>query len=368
MGLRQSCEIRRMPGVRTSKWRDPLATIAFVTLTVAVPWTQPQRSSDILVDEPFRLESQLNSLGKRGLRVDAVALPEAPFLPRVVAIVLSPHVGGAAEAVAYRVISDARLPRVEDDVNARAREGYRLKGLTIVSGGLTRDGVEFVAIVERAEPPQAGGVKEYRFVRTLGNSREWKQFQDAGRLGFDVIEVIARPDPRQMAAGDVTFICEKRADGAATSFETVVSSDVSRTERDVNALAAKGFEVRAMWAGTAMINTLLSRPAATASGSRTYDIDGDPLTVPSVSSSSGRLVAWSRFKGEQIPAYERGASGAYEMVTDPVPEQISYRSELVERARDRIDRVVRKGLRPVWARIWKDERGQAMLSTILSRG
>jgi hypothetical protein len=56
------------------------------------------------------------------------------------------------------------------------------------------------------------------------------------------------------------------------------------------------------------------------------------------------------------------------MVTDPVPEQISYRSELVERARDRIDRVVRKGLRPVWARIWKDERGQAMLSTILSRG
>jgi hypothetical protein len=353
--------------MRTANWRGPLATLAVVALTVAVARTQSPRSTEILVDEPFRLESPLNSLAKRGLRVDAVALPEAPFLPRVVAIVLSSDASKAAQSVAYRVIRDSRLQAVEDGVNARARESYRLKGLTIASGGLTREGVEFVAIVERAEPPEAG-VKEYRFVRTLGNSREWKQFQDAGRLGFDVIDVIARPNPQQMAAGDVTFICEKRADGAATSFETVASSDVSRIERDVNALAAKGFELRAMWAGTAMINTLLSRPASTARGSRTYEIDSDPLTVPSVSSSSGRLVAWSRFKGDQVPAYERGASGTYEMTTDPIPEQISYRSEVVERARDRIDRFVRKGLRPIWARIWKDERGQPMLSTILFGG
>ena len=142
---------------------------------------------------------------------------------------------------------------------------------------------------------------------------------------------------------------------------------VTRVERDVNRLAAKGFELRAMWAGTSMVNTLLSRPESSTSGSRTYEIDAEPITVPSVSSSSGRLVAWIRFKDEQVPAYERGTGGAYEMVTDPIPDQTTYRSDTLERVRHRIDRLVRKNLRPIWARTRKDARGQVVLSTILSR-
>lgn len=79
-------------------------------------------------------------------------------------------------------------------------------------------------------------------------------------------------------------------------------------------------------------------------------IDADPITVPDVSSMSGRLIASVRFKGEQVAAFDRAGSGRYEMVTDPVPDVASFRSTPVARARDRVDRFVRQGYRPFWAR------------------
>lgn len=320
--------------------------------------------AEILVAESAQLASQLNSLAEQGFRVDVVALPEAPLVPRNVVVLLS-RTEPAAPRHDYRAVGDTRLWKVAEDVNALAAQGYVLKGLTIATGRLFQVPFSFEAVLERASPA-AGARREYRLVRTRGTAADWKVLEQAGRDGFDVIDVISRPDPSLSAAGDVTFVCEKRADGAPVTFELKWDGNVTRVQRDVNELAAKGYELRALWPGTTSLNAFLSRsPGATPRTTPAYEIDADPITVPSVSSMSGRLVAWMRFKGEQVAAFDRSGTGRYDMVTDPVPDEDRGRRPLLGQARDRIERQVRRGYRPIWARYFRDERSVLRLSVIL---
>lgn len=323
-------------------------------------------STEIRIADRYSLTSALNSLARQGFRVDAVAIPEAPLLPQNVVVVLSRQAGAAQSATAYRVVSDTRVSAVEKDVNALAQKGYVLKGVTLATGSVIGPGVAFVAALERASPPSEP-LHQYRLVHTRGTPGDWKVLEQAGRDGFDVIDVIAQADPNRSSAGDVTFVCEKRADGAPVTFAIKASGDVTRVERDVNDLAATGHTLRALWPGTYSLSALLSLATTTPATKRSYEIDADPITVPNVSSMSGRLIAWVRFKGEQVAAFDRAGSGRYEMVTDPVPDADSFRSTPVERARDRVDRLVRKGYRPFWARYSRDDKGALNLSVILEQ-
>jgi hypothetical protein len=319
--------------------------------------------AEILIAEPTELGPRLNTLARQGFRVGAVAIPEAPLIPAHAIVVLTR--ADTAAPPDYRVVGDSRLSKVMEDVNALAAQGYVLKGLTLTAGRVFQTPFSFEAVLERGAATDSSR-REYRFVRTLGTAATWKQLEQAGREGFDVIDVISRPDPLQSAAGDVTFVCEKRADGAPVTFELKWHGDVTRVERDVNELAAKGYALRALWPGTTSLSALLARwPGATATTAPAYEIDADPITVPSVSSMSGRLVAWMRFRGEQVAAFDRAGKGQYEMVTDPVPDEDRVRRPLVEQARDRIERHVRRGYRAIWARYFRDEKGVLTLSVIL---
>jgi hypothetical protein len=80
---------------------------------------------------------------------------------------------------------------------------------------------------------------------------------------------------------------------------------------------------------------------------------------------SGRLVAWMRFKGEQVAVFDRSGTSRYEMVTDPVPDEDRGRRPLLDQARDRIERQVRRGYQAIWARYFRDEKGVLRLSVIL---
>lgn len=323
--------------------------------------------TEILVADRYSLASKLNALAHRGFRVDAVATPEAPLLPQNIAVVLSRPAGAALSAIDYRIVSDARVSKVEEDVNALAAKGYALKGVTLATGSVSGSGFAFVAVLERASPPPEP-LRQYRLVHTRGTTGDWKLFEQAGRDGFDVIDVIAQADPNQSAAGEVTFVCEKREDGAPVTFTVKAASDVSRVERDVNDLAATGHTLRALWPGTYVLSALLSLASPpTPATKRSYEIDADPITVPSVGSMSGRFVSWVRFKGEQVEAFDRSGTGRYEMVTDPVPDVDSFRNTAVELARDRLDRFVRKGYRAVWARYARDDKGTLNLSVILEQ-
>ena len=323
-------------------------------------------STAIQVSDRYSLPSALNALARQGFRVDAVATPEAPLLPQKVVVVLSRPAGAAQPATDYRVVSDTRARKVEEDVNALAAKGYVLKGVTLATGSVIGTGFAFVAVLERVSPPPEP-LRQYRLAHTHGTPGDWKAFEQAGRDGFDVIDVIAQLDPNRSAAGDVTFVCEKRADGAPVTFTVKASGDAARVERDVNDLAAAGHTLRALWPGTYLLSALLSRASTTNATTRRYEIDADPITVPDVSSLSGRFIAWVRFNGEQVAAFDRAGSGRYAMVTDPVPDADSFRSAPVERARDRVDVLVRRGYRPFWARYGKDDKGALTLSVILEQ-
>jgi hypothetical protein len=340
-------------------------TIALLAFFTFAPTAQSP-STELLVENGSVLAGPLNRLAKQGFRVDAVAIPEGPLVPAHVVTVLT-KAGAESAAAEYRVIGDPREWRVTEQINKLAAEGFVLKGVTIASGRSLGTGPSFEAVLERL-PGETAARREYRLVRTRGTSADWKLLEEAGRQGFDVDDVIARPDPNQTAAGDVTFICVKRADSVPVTFDLKWAGDAMRIERDVNDLAGKGHSLRVMWTGTSQLSALLSRPVSGATGaSSRYEIDADPLTVPSVSSMSGRLVAWLRFKGEQVAAFDRSGRGSYEMVTDPLPDANLRTGSLLDVARGRIDRNVRKGYRPIWARYFRDEKGVLNLSVILAQ-
>lgn len=320
----------------------------------------------VLVADRYALTSALNSLAGQGFRVDAVAIPDAPLLPRNVVVVLSRQAGAALSAIDYRAVGDTRVEKVADEVNALAAKGYVLKGVTLTTGTVGGTGSAFVAVLERASATPEP-LREYRLVHTRGATNDWKTFQQVGRDGFDVIDVIAQRGATASSAEEITFVCEKRADGAPVTFTTKASGDAARVERDVNELAATGHTLRALWPGAYSLTVLLSLASPAPAAKRSYEIDADPITVPEVSSMSGRLVAWVRFKGEQVAAFDRAGSGRYEMVTDPVLDVSSFRSASAEHARDRVDRFVRKGFRPFWARYSRDDKGALNLSVILEQ-
>ena len=339
-----------------------IALLAFFTFapTAQSPFTE------LVVENGSVLAGPLNRLAKQGFRVDAVAIPEGQLVPTNIVVVLT-RAGAESGAAEYRVVGDSRPWRVSEEITKLADEGFVLKGLTIASGRSLGTGPSFEAVLERL-PGETRSRREYRLVHTRGTSADWKLLEEAGRQGFDVEDAIARPDPKQTAAGEVTFVCVKRADGAPVTFELKWAGDATRIERDVNDLAGKGHSLRAMWTGTTQVSALLSRPVAGApAASSRYEIDADPLTVPSVSSMSGRLVAWLRFKGEQVAAFDRTGRGSYEMVTDPLPDANLRTGSPLDVARGRIDGNVRKGYRPIWARYFRDEKGVLNLSVILAQ-
>ncbi len=338
----------------------PTAALLAVSLSLTAGAQSP--STEVLVEQGSVLSGPLNRLAKQGFRVDAVAIPDAPLLPRNVVVVLTKAPDGASTAE-YRVLGDARAWKITEEINKLAAEGFVLKGFTIASG---RSLGLYEAVLERTTGA-TDARREYRIVHTRGTAADWKLLEQAGREGFDVEEVIARPDPAQAAAGDVTFVCVKRADSVPVAFTLKWAGDTIRIDRDVNDLASKGHTLRAMWTGTTQLSALLSRPVAgtKAAAAARYEIDGDPLTVPSVSSMSGRLVAWLRFKGEQVSVFDRTGRASYEMVTELLPDENWRIGSLPQAARDRIDRVVRKGYRAIWARYFRDERGVLRLSVIL---
>ena len=346
--------------------RAGVAATALLTAALGPPAGAQSSSTELILENGSVIAGPLNRFAKQGFRVDAVAIPEGLLVPRNVVVVLTKP-AGAASVPEYRVVGDSRPWRVTEDINKLAAEGFVLKGLTIASGRSLGTGPSFEAVLERL-PGETQQAREYRLVHTRGTSADWKLLEDAGRQGFDIEDVIARPDPKQTAAGDVTFVCVKRAGSAPVTFELKWAGDAMRIERDVNDLAAKGHSLRAMWTGTTQLSALLSRPVAGApAASSRYEIDADPITVPSVSSMSGRLVAWLRFKGEQVAAFDRSGKGSYEMVTDPLPDENRRTASLLDVARDRIDRQVRKGYRPIWARYFRDEKGVLTLSVILAQ-
>lgn len=310
-----------------SRVKSLLALLAFSALAVA--WFVPVRVHAQLKSEGAvavtlartdRLATRLLQLTKEGFRVDVVAVPDWPFVPENVVVLLSQS--PAAATIDYEVVDDSRLWKVAEDVSALAEKGYVLRGFTVAKPRLPGP-MGYIAVMERATPATPPS-REYRLVNTRGTAADWKVLEKAAADGFSVVSAYVRPDAVLSASSDIVFVCER--DRGAPPVPMVLSlkwkdRDVP-IEKEINAAAAKGEVLQAFWASRMYLNALMVRPAKGPAGPpRQYVVDSDPLGTPSVSSMDGRLVNWVRYRDDQqVSAYEKGARGGYDMLSEDVPD------------------------------------------------
>ena len=267
-----------------------------------------------------RLATRLLQLTKEGLRVDVVAVPDWPFVPENVVVLLSQS--PAAAAIDYEVVDDSRLWKVAEDVSALAAKGYVLRGFTVARPRLPGS-LGYVAVMERATPSTPPS-REYRLIHTRGTAADWKVLEKAAADGFSVTDYYVRPAADLSASSDNVFICERAL--GATPVPTVLTlkweSTATAIEKQVNALGAKGQVLQAFWASRRYLNALMVRPAKGDSAPpRQYEVDSDPLGTPDVSAMDGRLVNWVRYRDdEQVGAYEKGERGGYDMLSEELPD------------------------------------------------
>lgn len=386
-----------MSGVRLI---SQLTAAAVAAATTASVLTARQGRADgpvaVTVAPVERLGDRLFRLAEDGYRVDVVATPDAPFLPANIVVLLS--AAPAATTTEYKVVDDTSLARVNEQTALLADQGYVLRGFTAARPrfGTARG---YVAVMERT--PGSGPTREYRFILTRGTSQDWRVLERAAADGFTVTRTLVWPDDTLSARSDMVFVCERaRAGGTPARVNLEWDAEATTIERKVNARAAKGETIVAFWASRMYLNALMAQPVSGSGPPAKYVIDADPLGTPSMTSTSGRLVAWVRYRtDQQVGVYDTTGSGTYDILSDEVPDadwnptgtlkrdRQLFGADLnlpcVERRRrtaldawlpceawrlrDRLADRARRGERPIEARYHRDPTGRLTLDVILRK-
>jgi hypothetical protein len=269
------------------------------------------------------LADGLNARAAEGYRLVTVAKPEFPFVPRNLVALMARTPGDARPVgVRHEVVGSFLAWQVEARINELAAQGYRVAGVTLAADPLFGREYAFEAVMAR-DPADGDPPSTYRVVRTGLRDGDWRTLERAGREGFRVLDILWRPDLTTAARGDLTFLLERRGAGAGPLVYTLKwENSTGKLERALNEFGANGHRAVIAWAARDFLNALLVVPAqAPPPRPAQYEVDGDPLGLPAISSLSGRLVDWARFKGEQVAIYEKGHRASYDVVAEPLVDR-----------------------------------------------
>jgi hypothetical protein len=214
-----------------------LALAAWVASTEAVAASRPGCTHAVVAASPHHLDGRLAAAAAAGFHVAAVARPDASAPPRGPVVVLARH-ADEREPVEIVAVRARDLVELGERVDAAARPGRRLRGVTRIGPGAPAPGNEpWLALLEGPPPPSgvassaspaalaaaeaaaAATAPRYRFVLSRGDAAEWKRLEAAAAAGYRVVDVSWWPDPSRAALGEVVFVAERsrRARRASSS-------------------------------------------------------------------------------------------------------------------------------------------------------
>lgn len=161
-------------------------------------------------------------------------------------LLVAPVVAGAQSATGFKVLATNRTATMEKEMNEAARMGLRFGA--VMGGETAMGGKEVVVVMKRPEAP--GGGFQYRLLATNKTSTMRRELQDASDAGY--VYVGQTVFETLFGGKEVVCILERQEGARGDSgyeYELLATSRTSTMEKELQPLAAKGYELVGLTVG-----------------------------------------------------------------------------------------------------------------------